>query len=515
MLGLIALRLMLSVSDTGPAPQCPAPYNLGADVLSAGLATPDKTALVLAGPDGVDLWGYDRLTAATLGLATALASREMPAGARVLLRLGNTPAFPLSFLAAIAADLVPVPVSSQWTDAELAAAIAVIRPHLIIADPGLSLPETPLPVLSTGDLPPLFDLSPLSPAMGDPDRPGYIIFTSGTSGAPRAVVHAHRALRARRMMWQGWYGLTGQDRVMHAGAFNWTYTLGTGLLDPWAAGATAVIPAPGLAPTDLPALIRSQDATIFAAAPGIFRQMLAATPRIDAPTLRHGLSAGEKLPEITRHRWTAATGTPLHEAFGMSECSTFISGAPDRPAPPDTLGYAQKGRHIAILDDRGAPVPRGTPGRLAIHRDDPGLMLGYLGQPDETARCHAGNWFVTGDRAEMTADGAIRYHGRADDMMNAGGYRVAPLEVETALLAHPAITDCAVTELRIKSDATVIAAFCVSPAPLDEAALSAHMRDRLARYKCPRLYVRVDALARNPNGKIQRRAMAAAYEARE
>lgn len=114
----------------------------------------------------------------------------------------------------------------------------------------------------------MYGLTPAPYAMGEPDRPAYIIYTSGTSGHPRAVVHAHRTVWARRMMWEGWYGLLEQDRVLHAGAFNWTYTLGTGLLDPWARGATALIPGHGVASEALGLLLKQHDATIFAAAPG-------------------------------------------------------------------------------------------------------------------------------------------------------------------------------------------------------------------------------------------------------
>jgi acyl-coenzyme A synthetase/AMP-(fatty) acid ligase len=154
--------------------------------------------------------------------------------------------------------------------------------------------------------------------MGDANRLGYIIFTSGTSGRPQAVAHAHRAILGRAMMMQGWYGLQADDRLLHAGAFNWTYTLGTGLMDPWTLGATALIPAPGTAAQDLPALLARARATIFAAAPGVYRQLLrAALPPL--PDLRHGLSAGEALPETTRDAWHAATGKPIFEAFGMSE----------------------------------------------------------------------------------------------------------------------------------------------------------------------------------------------------
>lgn len=180
----------------------------------------------------------------------------------------------------------------------------------------------------------------MAPVLGDPNRPAYIVFTSATSGQSRAVVHAHRAVWARRSMVAGWHGLQASDRLLHAGALNWTYTMGVGLMDPWLAGATALVPAEGLSPSQLPLLLKRHDATIFAAAPGVYRQILR-TAIPDLPKLRHALSAGEKLSEALRRSWNEATGTALHEAFGLSECSTFLSGAPARPAPPDTLGYAQ------------------------------------------------------------------------------------------------------------------------------------------------------------------------------
>ncbi len=206
-------------------------------------------------------------------------------------------------------------------------------------------------------------------------------------------------------MWQGWYGLTPDDRLLHAGAFNWTYTLGTGLLDPWAIGATALIPGPDVRVTQLPLLLKRFDATIFAAAPGVYRQMLReALPPL--PRLRHGLSAGEKLPDSTRADWTRATGTPIYEALGMSEVSTFVSASPTRPALRGASGYVQPGRRVAVLGPDGAPVARGEAGVLAVGPSDPGLFLGYWGQPEETAAKFAGGWFLTGDTVSMDAEGA-------------------------------------------------------------------------------------------------------------
>jgi acyl-coenzyme A synthetase/AMP-(fatty) acid ligase len=507
--------------DAGAPPPCPAPFNMAAQVLALAGAQPDKVALAVVTPARAERWSYARLEAAVRGTATGLLARGLVPGDRVLMRLGNTPDFPVVYLGALAAGLVPVVTSAQLTRGEITGIAAALAPRLVVAGPEVPLPEAPdLPVLEGAALAALRDLPPAAYHMGDPERPGYIVLTSGTSGRPRPVEHAHRAIWARRLMWDGWYGLRPDDRLMHAGALNWTYTLGTGLMDPWSLGATALIPGPGVAPAQLPLLVKRHDATILAAAPGVFRQMLRA-PVPALPKLRHGLSAGEKLPEPLRAAWRAATGTDLHEAFGMSECSTFVSGAPDRPAPAGTIGSPQPGRRVAVVDAEGRPVARGAAGTLAVSRRDPGLMLGYLGDgredgdgaEAELARRMRGEWFLTGDSAVMEPGGALRYLGRGDDMMNAGGYRVSPLEVEAALAAHPGIEDCAAVELRVKADTTVIGAFYTGPEALEEAALAAFAAGALARYKQPRIFVHVAALPRGANGKLRRRALRAGWEA--
>jgi len=481
-------------------------------VLTAGSATPDKPALAVVTPDRAEEWTYAQLRAAILGTATGLLAAGAIPGDRVLMRLGNTVEFPITFLAALAVGLIPAPTSALLTAPEVTKIAAEITPKLLVANPSLSLPEAlSCPMITTTDLAKMHSLPPADFAMGDPNRPGYIIYTSGTSGVPRAVTHAHRAIWARRMMWDGWYGLTAADRLLHAGAFNWTYTLGTGLMDPWAVGATALIPGQGVKPSDLPALLHSYSATIFAAAPGVYRQML----RHNMPALqnlRHGLSAGEKLPDVTRQTWADKTGTAIHEAFGMSECSTFVSGSPARPALPGTLGYPQTGRRIAVMADEKI-APLGSPGTLAVGAGDPGLMLGYWDKAAQKPQPVVGDWFVTGDTVSMAEDGAITYLGRADDMMNAGGVRVSPIEVETMLNTHPDIQECAAVELRLKADTSVIAAFYVAETEIDRADLDQFAASRLARYKAPRIYTRVAALPKNPNGKIQRRNLRETYEA--
>lgn len=504
---------MQAIFDQGVAAPCPRPFNMAAHVLRHADDLPEKVALSVIALTGAESWTYARLAAAVRGTGAGLLAAGFVPGDILLMRLGNTVDFPLAYLGAIAAGLVPVPTSSQLTAAEVAKMVAQLAPKGILRDPRVACPDdTGLPVIDTAALAGMRDLPPCDYAMGDPDRLGYIIYTSGTSGIPRAVMHAHRAIWARQMMHQGWYGLGGDDRLLHAGAFNWTYTLGTGLMDPWASGNTALIPGAGVTPAQLPLLLKRFDVTIFAAAPGVYRQMLRA-PLAPMPHLRHGLSAGEKLPEQTREAWTQATGTPIYEALGMSEVSTYISASPLHPTSAGASGYPQRGRKVAVLGEDGQPVPRGEAGVMAVGRDDPGLFLGYWGQEAETAAKFRGEWFLTGDTVSMDEDGAIRYLGRDDDMMNAGGFRVSPLEVEKAMNAHPGIVESAAIEARVSDTTTILALYYVPAADApDAASLAAHAEAHLARYKQPRQFIAVEALPKGANNKINRRALRQGYE---
>lgn len=473
---------------------------MAAYVLSRAQELGDKPALEVIGGDACEILTYGALHDRVTRVAGGLRALGLSQGDRVLFRLGNTPDFPIAYLACIWAGLVPIPASSQLTQSEATEIAHQTSPALILHQADVSLPSYPAHIQTT-----LPESDPIEAVLGDPNRLAYIVFTSGTSGRPSGVRHAHRAIWARRMMWNGWYGLNDSDRVMHAGAFNWTYTLGTGLMDPWSIGATALIPTTGVTSDAMGELIADHKASIFAAAPGVYRQILKSSlPNM--PTLRHGLSAGESLPHIVRKDWQTATNTDIHEALGMSECSTFVSGSPYQPALPNTSGRPQNGRHIAVLQD-GLPAPSDTPGLLAIHRSDPGLMLGYLDEdlPDD-------DWFVTADTIAMSDKGDVTYMGRADDMMNAGGYRVSPLEVEDAFIHLKGVTGCAAAAVEIKANTHVIALFYTSETALDDDAMRAHAQRLLARYKQPRLYIHRDTLPKGGNGKLNRRLLRDTFE---
>lgn len=498
-------QALLSLIDAGPPPAAPHPFNLAAHVLAAGALCPGAVALEVIGT-APQVWTYGRLITAVRGAGQWLLAQGLSPGERVLIRLGNTVEFPVLYLGAMAAGLVAVPTSSALTEPEITALAADVAPALVVNAPGVPLPGGGWRCVPA-DLALWESLPPCDWHLGVAEREAYVVFTSGTSGRPSALRHAHRAILGRAMMHQGWEGLEPADRLLHTGAFSWTYTMGTGLMDPWTTGATALILGEACIPVELPSLMARHGVTILATAPGVLRQVLAALPAPHwprLPALRHALVAGDSLPQALRDGWTAATGREVHAALGMSEVSTYLSSSPARPAPPGAIGFVQPGRRVAILGPDGAPVPRGEPGVLAVDRRDPGLMLGTTTAP---LRLTAEGWFVTGDRAVMAPDGAVTSLGRSDDVLNPGGYRVAPQEVEAALSGAPGIQDLAVTDLEVKPGARIVVCLYVANLLLDEAALNAYAMARLARWKQPRLWRRVPALPRTANHKLDRKAL--------
>ncbi len=507
---------MTGLSDhaEGTPEPCPAAFNMAAySVRDPARRDETGDALIVVDGDAPDTarltLSFVQVDDAVRRAASALRAAGIARGDRVLIRLGDGPDFPIAFFGAIAAGAVAMPLSSQLSAAELAAIAADAQPRLAL------LAEDA----------PAFDIAgarrvdPASLATAEPgdyadtakDDPAFLVYTSGSTGRPKGVLHAQRSAWGRRPMRAGWHGFGPGDRVMHAGAFNWTYTLGVGLSDPWSAGATAILNAGSRAPDAWPRLAARWQPTVFAAAPGVYRQILKYGDDLRGGfvSLRHALTAGEKLSADIHDGWTTATGKPLLESLGMSEISTYISSSPTRQTGPAHAGWPQPGRRIAILaDDRATAVPRGTEGLLAVHASDPGLMLGYWRQGCAPDPGLTGDWFVTGDRAAMEADGRIAYRGRDDDLMNAQGYRVAPEEVEAALRTCPGVGEVAVAEYSPRPGLTLIAAWVVPSTPLTADALDRHARATLAPYKAPRAYFTLAALPRSANGKLRRRALA-------
>ena len=190
----------------------------------------------------------------------------------------------------------------------------------------------------------------------------------------------------------------------------------------------------------------------------------------------------------------------------MSECSTFVSSSPQAPAGRNTIGRPQVGRRVAILAQDGShePVELGQTGIIAIDRSDQGLMLGYVNVDKDNT---GSSWFLTGDLGKMSESGSITYLGRDDDVITAGRYRVSPLEVEAQLQSHPDIISIAVSQVEVKQDTWVVAAFYTAQAEIETDVLKEFAGKLLAKYKQPRVYVYREALPTGPNGKILRRAL--------
>lgn len=500
-------------------------FNLAQHCLArAAAATPGKTALIVVGDverlETAERWTYAALDRTVRSVAAGLLAEGLQPGDRIMLRLPNTGDYALVFYGAIAAGIVPIPVSSTLTEAEMAFLLDDSEAAAIVHTAGLAVRAMP-PGCKALDEEAIARLKATAPLPGyartRAGAPAYMIYTSGTTSRPKGVIHAHRVALGRVPMYTDWMGLTAADTMLHAGAFNWSYTLGVGLLDPWATGATAVL---YNGPKDIevwPKLIDAAGATLFAAVPSLYRQILKycrLTPE-SLPTLRHALAAGETLSPAILAEWQAATGRPLLEAFGMSEISTFVSNREGMPVKPGSPGKPQAGRPVAILAADDRPAPAGEVGLLAIHRSDPGLMLGYWRRPEEERQVFHGDWFASGDLASFDADGYLWYHGRADDIMNAGGFRVSPLEVEAALTPCPGVAEIAIAEHKVREDVSVIAAFVVRSegSQLRAEDVAALAEQRLAAYKRPREIFFVPRLPRSANGKLLRRELSGTVQA--
>jgi acetyl-CoA synthetase len=463
-----------------------------------------------------EVWTFAQLEDAVLRIARGLREAGLEPGARILIRLNNTSAYALLFFGAIAGGFVPLPTSAQLTEPELRFLLEDSGAEAIAVGGklGIGAATAGVRVFDADEIARMIARGPRAPfADTAADDPAFLIYTSGTTARPKGVLHVQRSAWGRRPMYQGWYGIGASDRMLHAGAFNWTFTLGTGLTDPWANGATAIIYTGEKDPAAWPRLIASTGATLFAAVPGLYRQILkyGDLARDAFGVLRHGLMAGEAPPPGLFEEWEGRTGRPLYEALGMSEISTYVSAGPNVPRKAGAIGKPQPGRRVAVLPREGGtePLPPGSDGLLAVHRSDPGLMLGYWNQPDEEAQVYRGEWFIGGDLAAIDADGYVFHRGRANDLMKALGYRVSPLEVEAALLEHPAVAEVACTEVRVRADVSVIGAFIVPKdgAALDVAEIERFAAERLAAYKRPRAVMFVDALPRTANGKLMRSAL--------
>jgi acyl-coenzyme A synthetase/AMP-(fatty) acid ligase len=466
---------------------------------------------------------YRELSERTTRFAQLLRDLGVGAGDRVLVRLPNSIDYPTAFLGAMKRGAIAVPTSTLLTAEEVpylledsgAAAIVIDAPAWKAMSAGLEGAGNLKHVILGGA-----ELERRLAAIRDPQPPqrtrsgdpAYLVYTSGTTGYPKGVLHGHRSLIGRSPASEYWFDFDPgkPDRIMHSGKFNWTYVLGSALMDPLYRGKTVIAHEGRNDASTWPRLIAKHGATIFIGVPTIYRQILQKTDftRKDVPTLRHCMSAGEHLSDEVFAHWKERFGLDIYEAVGMSEFSYYLSQSKRRPIRPGSAGFPQPGHAIRLLDpetlEEAAP---GEEGMISIPDSDPGLFLEYWRLPDETAKLRHDGFFFTGDYARYDADGYLWFLGRKDDIIKSFGYRVSPYEVERVMKSHPAVADCACIAEEAGVDKRLVVAYVIpqpgSAVTPDE--LLAFGREHLAAYKAPKVVYLAREFPRTRNAKILRR----------
>ena len=502
--------------------------NIAAECLTrhAQSALADKTAMVFVQSDltHTDLT-YRQLDDFSARFATSLKNRGLKKGDRILLRLPNTQVFPIAFFGALRGGFIPVPTSPMLTASEFAYLLEDAGASAIVTEANLfaplrgKLPTNGLAVYVSGDSHENeiawereIDSCAPSPEMhaslgGDA---AYLVYTSGTTGYPKGVLHAHQALLGRLPAATEWFSFTDQvsDRILHSGKFNWTYVLGTAMMDPLYHGKTVVVYEGASAPERWLELIRLFHCNIFIGVPTIFRQILQKTAanRENVPMLTHAMCAGEHLTDEVLSQWQSRFGFPIYEGLGMSECSYYISQRKGDTMKPNSAGKIQSGRRVALLDENLQPVAAGHEGMLCIRRDDPGLFIEYWRSKEANAQQFQGDWFLTGDYAIVDAEGYVFFLGRRDEIIKSFGYRVSPFEIERVYRDHEQIEDVVAFAEHAGPEKTLIA-MCVILKPgipfvADE--IIAWGKEKLASYKVPKKVYALNAFPRSANGKVLR-----------
>lgn len=500
--------------------------NIGAACADAHLGTPaaDRVAMIVEDDAlGTSSITYGELADRTSRFAQLLRDRGVARGDRVLVRLPNSVDYPIAFLGALKAGAIAVPTSTLLTPGEVRYLLEDSGAKAMVVD-AASWGAMSSALEGAGALQSVILAGtaleealarvtrPAPPERTRAEDPAYLVYTSGTTGYPKGVLHAHRSLVGRSPAARYWFDFdpAQPDRILHSGKFNWTYVLGSALMDPFYRAKTVIAHEGRNDAQTWPRLIARHRATIFIGVPTVYRQILQKTSasRADVPTLRHCMSAGEHLSDDVFARWRERFGLDIYEAVGMSEFSYYLSQNKQRPIRPGSAGFPQPGHGVKLLDPETLrEVPGGEEGMIAVPADDPGLFLGYWRLPEETARVKRGGWFLTGDYARYDEDGYLWFLGRRDDIIKSFGYRVSPYEVERVMKGHPAVSDCACVAEDAGGGKRLVVAYVIAH-PGETASpddLLAYAREQLAAYKAPKVVYLAREFPRTLNGKILRR----------
>jgi len=517
--------------------------NIGVACTSKHLGTTKENSIAMIIEDsnlGTSQITYKNLSLQSDRFNNFLYSIGLSARDRVLICLKNSLAYPISFFGAMKAGIIAVPTSTLLSGSEVkylatdsqAKAIVLsstmydaLLPYLenldnlkhIIVSGTSNVTELKKPngvevysldlILKSGS-------SEVKHYKSKSGEPAYLVYTSGTTGFPKGVLHSHRSLVGREPATEFWFDFKENDRIMHSGKFNWTYVLGSALMDPLYRGHTVIAYEGENDAKSWVNLIKKHKCTIFIGVPTIYRQIIQKTDFTieDCPSLRHCMSAGEHLSSEMVQLWRDRFKQDIYEAIGMSEFSYYISHSKFRPIRPGSAGFVQPGHNVKLLNPETLEeVADEQEGMISIGIDDPGLFLEYWNLEEDTAKARHNGYFFTGDYAKKDKDGYIWFLGRKDDIINTFGFRVSPHEIERVIKTHPKVADCVALGLDIDANKTIVTIAIIPKGELSEEEQNEILsfgQQNLAKYKAPKKIYLVKDYPKTKNGKVLRRELA-------
>ena len=524
--------------------ETPRTFNFGTDVVDAWAADDARNtaapALIWCNAAGASHnYSFADIAALTDKLAAALERRGVKAGDRVMVMLPRIPAWQIAMVAILKLGAIAIPCVTMLTPKDIAYRLAnsgaktIITTNLevgkfadapadalkIAVDPAVAAGvETGAPApegwLSFATLL-AKDKGGFKAAVVQAEDPALIFYTSGSTGLPKGVTHASRALHTWAGSAEYWLDLT-QDDVMFCTADTGWSKAGTSILfGPWGRGATVLFYDGPFDADYRIDLIARHGVTVYCAAATELRRLVALDlTGKDISQLRITVSAGESLNPPVLSAWSAMTGRPVLEAYGLTETLMLVANYRDTEVRPGAMGRPLPGVELDIITADNRIAEAGQTGQLALRLPSPNIMLGYWQDEARTTSTrktvNGVEYFLTGDNARADADGYLYYEGRADDVINSAGYRIGPQEVENALIEHPMVREAAAVPSPDEERGEVVKAFIVlhdgfegSPALAKE--LQAFVKRMTAPYKYPRRIEFIDELPKNAVGKIQRR----------
>ena len=504
-------------------------YNIATDCLSAPSGA---TALVVIGPERNTSVSYGRLDDLSSRLATLLQELGVGVGDRVAVKLPQSAEMAVAILATLKLGAVVVTVSNvlgadavahRLTDSD--ARVMVCADELGERELAQRCGTTLLTTGEAGWLGGFLEVyEPLTsyPASG-PNDPALILYTSGTTGSSKGVLHGHRVLLGHHAIDLAWDHVREGDVAYSPVDWSWAGGLLLGLLVPLAHGLTVVAYRDArFDPERTVGIMRDTGVSVGLFPPTALRVLKrsgALTTETMAGLRLRSLVTGAEAVEPELASWARdELGLSVNNAFGQTEANALIGHANVLgELDPQCLGRGYPGHEVAVLDADQQPVAPGMVGEIAVRADDPVCMLRYWNAPEATAAKFRNGWLLTGDSAHADADGNLFFHGRADDIIKSGGYRLGPAEIEGAILVHPDVAECAVVGLPDPERGHAVTAFVTlvagaEPSPELTKELQARVRAKVGAHAYPRRVEFVVALPKTSLGKIDRRTLRRQHE---